>query len=175
MASGRTHETVNLVALGGLAAGYAWARSHGWGPAMDGVLPAQARLALLVAYLIGTFLVTPDLDLAENRVRAKTNWGLLGLLWVPYGLMFRHRGLSHSWIVGPATRLAYMALLAVAAGWLASALGPAFGYEFRFEARLERYGREIAIGALAGYYLSQWLHLLADGLGGGKGRRKRGR
>ena len=163
MASGRTHETINLVALGGLALGSAWLRSAGNGPALDAVLPPQGRVAFAVAYLVGTFLVTPDLDLAARSVQAKSNWGVFGLLWVPYGWLFKHRGLSHSWLVGPATRLAYLALLALALGWTARALAPAFGYDFTLEARLERHGRWLALGAVAGYYLSQWLHLLADG------------
>lgn len=164
MASGRAHETINLLALGGLALGTAWARSAGHGDALEAVLPAQGRVAFLVAYLVGTFLVTPDLDLASRSVQAKSNWGVFGLLWVPYGWVFRHRGLSHSWLLGPATRLIYMALLAWALARLAGLLAPAFGYELAVEARLERHGWWLAVGAAGGYYLSQWLHLLADGL-----------
>ncbi len=162
VASGRTHETVNVVALGVLAGAYAYARSQGYQEQIDAVLPGPSRLALLVSYLIGTFLVTPDLDLAENSVRAKSNWGLLGLLWVPYGALFKHRGLSHSWILGPATRLVYMAMLALALAWLADAAAPYLGYHFSVEVPLGNW-RELAFGALIGYYLSQWLHLVADG------------
>lgn len=164
MASGRTHETINLVALGGLALGTAWLRSAGHGPALDAALPAQGRVAFAVAYLVGTFLVTPDLDLASRSVQAKSNWGVFGLLWVPYGWLFKHRGLSHSWLLGPATRLLYMALLGLALGWAARALAPAFGYELAVEARLERHGWWLALGAAAGYYGSQWMHLLVDGV-----------
>lgn len=176
MPSGRTHETINLVALGVLAGGYAYARSQGLEAQIDAVIPGSGRLALVISYLIGTFLVTPDLDLAENNVRAKSNWGLLGLLWVPYGALFKHRGLSHSWILGPATRLVYMTVLTFAFAWLAAAAAPYLGYHFSIEAPLGSW-RELAFGALSGYYLSQWLHLAADGMfpGGGRLRRKRRR
>ena len=175
--SGRAHETINLVVLGVVAAGYAYGRARGYAPELDAALPAPARTAFLASYLVGTFLVTPDLDLAENRVRAKSNWGLLGLLWVPYGHLFKHRGLSHSWLLGPATRLGYLALLALAFAGLTTVLGPYLGYGFNLETQVGSDWRELALGALTGYYLSQWLHLLADGVRPDHGlrRRRRGR
>lgn len=172
MANGRTHETINLVALGTIAAGYAYGLSQGLGPDLDLVAPPPLRLSFVISFLVGTFLVTPDLDLAENRVRAKSNWGLLGLLWIPYGSLFKHRGLSHSWFVGPLTRLAYLALLGLTLSYLLSVAGPAFGYTFSFETHLIDGWRELALGALAGYYLSQWLHLIADGVWPDHGMRR---
>lgn len=175
VASGRTHETVNIVALGALGALYAWGRNEGYGAAIDAVAPPSTRAAFTLAFLVGTFFVTPDMDLAEKNVRAKSNWGLLGLLWVPYGLMFKHRGLSHSWLLGPLTRLAYLVLLGLGALYLLSALGPTFGYSFSVEARVFGNWQPIALGALAGYYLSQWLHLAADGHAPWKGWFRGGR
>ncbi len=162
--SGRTHETINLVTLGVMAVGYAYGRAQGLAADLEAALPPPARTAFLASYLVGTFLITPDLDLAENRVRAKENWGLLGLLWVPYGHLFKHRGLSHSWLLGPLTRLIYIAMLSLLFSALAATLGPYLGYEFRFEAQLGDAWRELALGAVIGYYLSQWIHLIADGI-----------
>ncbi|HEX7021994.1 MAG TPA: metal-binding protein [Trueperaceae bacterium] len=177
MPSGRTHETINLSTLGVLAGGYAWARAGGM-PLPEGSLFAPTTLTLFtVSYLIGTFLVTPDLDLAKNSVKAKSNWGVFGLLWVPYGALFRHRGLSHTWLAGPLTRLLYMMIVVLALCGLLSALAPHFGYAFSIRAQLGDKGLQLVLGALAGYYLSQWLHLLADGVlpdglrQGGKKRR----
>ena len=164
MPSGRTHEAINLTAFGLLVGGYAVAQSQGYTAEYDVLLAPETVGVFTAAYFTGTYLVTPDLDLAENHVRAKSNWGLLGLLWVPYGKLFRHRGLSHSWLVGPLTRLLYMALVALALGWGVSALSPYFGYTFRIRLALRDNWQELAVGALAGYYLSQWLHLLADGI-----------
>lgn len=162
VAQGRTHETINLVALGGLAALYTYGRAQGIAPQLDATFPPPARFLFVLSFLIGTFLITPDLDLAENHVRAKSHWGLLGLLWVPYGMMFSHRGLSHTWFVGPLTRFVYLCALLVGFGYLASAFGPFVGYTFSVRVQLVENWRELALGALAGYYLSQWLHLLAD-------------
>lgn len=174
--SGRTHEAINLTFFSGLAAGYAYARSQGIVAEVDIINPPSVSLFSL-SYLVGTFLVTPDLDLAENSVRSKSNWGLLGLLWEPYGALFAHRGLSHTWFVGPLTRLVYMAVVGLALAWLATMVAPYFGYEIRFQAQLAENWTELALGALVGYYLSQWLHLIADGVAPDHGlkRRKKGR
>lgn len=174
MPSGRAHEAINLTVLAALAGGYAYARAQGL--VQDHPLLSTETLAAFSAsYFIGTFLVTPDLDLAENRVRAKSNWGLLGLLWIPYGATFSHRGLSHSWLVGPLTRLLYLALLALALGYAASLLAPWFGYAFQVTVILGHNWRELGLGALVGYYASQWLHLLADGIQPDHGLRRRRR
>jgi uncharacterized metal-binding protein len=162
--NGRTHEAINLTFFAGLAAGYAYARSQGLATELEQLVTPQVMTTFSVSYLVGTFLVTPDLDLAEQGVRAKSNWGLLGLLWIPYGAMFSHRGLSHTWLVGPMTRLIYLVIVALALGYVASAVAPFFGYAFSVKTQLVRNGQELAIGALVGYYVSQWLHLIADGI-----------
>lgn len=163
MASGRQHERINLAGFVVISAGYWTARGLGW---LEGSPLAGPRMAFgfAISYLVGAFLVTPDLDLAEQRVRAKHHWGILGRLWVPYGKIFAHRGLSHTWFVGPFTRLAYMALLAVLAlVVLALAVLP-FGYRVRVVAQGWYPWDELALAVLAGYYLSQWFHLVADGV-----------
>ena len=162
--SGRTHEAINLTFFGGLAAGYAYARSQGVVEELEPVVSSASVTLFSLSYLVGTFLVTPDLDLAENSVRSKANWGLLGLLWVPYGTMFAHRGLSHTWFIGPLTRLVYLVVVGLAFSYLTVIVAPLFGYTVRIQAQLSENWLELALGALAGYYLSQWLHLIADGV-----------
>ena len=166
MASGRRHEAVNLAVLGAVTAGWFWARANGHGPLLDAGAPLPARVSFLFSYAIGTFLVTPDLDLATRSVRAKSNWGVLGWLWYPYGALFRHRGISHSWIAGPLTRLLYLLVLALGLSELLSVTAGALGFEFRLRAELAGNWTWLLVGAAAGYFLSQWLHLLADGLPG---------
>jgi len=173
MADGRSHERVNLVALGGLAATWYMLQLQGRPFLPESLAPLPARLAFLVSYLVGTFLITPDLDLANRSVRAKKHWGLLGILWVPYGAVFRHRGLSHSWLLGPLTRLIYLLMLLlalaelfqVAAGWL--------GYRLEVRAALDGQWGWLLAGSAVGYYLSQWLHLLVDSLPRRRRRRVR--
>lgn len=164
MPSGRAHESINLLVYAAAAVGYAYARQAGLTAEFDTLLAPETLKTFSLAFMIGTFLITPDLDLAENRVQARNNWGLLGTLWIPYGALFSHRGLSHTWLVGPLTRLVYLALLGLALSWAAAQVGPYFGYSFSFRAELGENWPELTIGALAGYYLSQWLHLLADGI-----------
>lgn len=174
MPSGRAHESINLLTYGAAAAGYAYARQAGLTTEFDTLFAPETLKTFTLSYLLGTFLITPDMDLAENRMQARNNWGLLGVLWVPYGALFSHRGLSHSWIIGPLTRLAYMALIGMALWWAFAQVGPYFGYTFSFRAELNQNWQELAIGALAGYYLSQWLHLVADGIQPDHGLKKRG-
>ena len=162
MPSGRTHDAINLTSFGIIAAGYAYARAQGIVTDSHPLFTPQAFTLFSLSFLAGTFLVTPDLDLAEGNVQAKRNWGLLGLLWVPYGRMFKHRGLSHSWFIGPLTRLVYMAVVAFAMLSIAQIVAPYFGYSFSIRAEFVENWRELLLGALAGYYLSQWIHLVAD-------------
>lgn len=127
-------------------------------------IPEPVALAFAGSYLLGTFLVTPDLDLAENRVRAKGRWGLMGLFWVPYGLMFSHRGLSHTWVAGPMTRVAYMGAVGLLLYWLARALLGYLGIRFELGTHWQAPPGDILWALGLGYYISQWLHLVADGV-----------
>ncbi|MEM6428127.1 MAG: metal-binding protein [Deinococcota bacterium] len=164
MPNGRQHETINIVSFVALGSGYALARSQG----LLETRPLLTSMSLLtsfsVSYTLGTFLVTPDLDLAENRVRAKGHWGMLGWLWVPYGKLFSHRGRSHTWFVGPFTRLAYLAILGVFGLTCAALIASALGRGLRLQTQVSRYWFEISLGIIFGYYISQWVHLLADGV-----------
>ncbi|WP_287369675.1 metal-binding protein [Oceanithermus sp.] len=156
MPRGPVHETVNLSLLAVQAIAYAR-----YQPA----LPSGFAEGYLAGFLLGTLWITPDLDLAErrNRPRPLRFWGLLKPLWVPYGLLFRHRGLSHTWIAGPLSRILYILFVlqglsyglsltpvgqhlpdpSALQGWLASPLG---------------------LGIVAGYFVSQWAHLVLDGI-----------
>ena len=173
MASGKQHERINLIGFGVIAIGYVSYWLLYWIVPMLGrsvfcafgsVSRAAYGFGFAISYLVGAFLVTPDLDLAEQRVRAKHHLGVLGYLWVPYGKMFAHRGLSHTWFVGPFTRLVYIALLTgLALVALALAVLP-FGYRVRVVTDLSYPWGELVLAVLAGYYLSQWLHLMADGV-----------
>ncbi|RIH88584.1 hypothetical protein Mlute_00545 [Meiothermus luteus] len=157
MPSGRVHEAINLSVLGLAAAAY-------WAYREELALPEPVAVAFVGSYLVGTFLITPDLDLAERRVRSKGRWGWLGWLWVPYGWMFSHRGLSHTWIVGPLTRLLYLGVVGLALGWATLALAGYLRLGFDLRASLRAPPQEVVWALVMGYYTSQWLHLLADGI-----------
>ena len=122
MASGRQHQSINVAALVGGAALVAVAVDKGWGEPWTSHVGFEwpAVIAFAIAFVVGTYLVTPDLDLAEQHVLAKRNWGVLGFIWVPYGYIFAHRGVSHGWFFGPLTRLGYLV------GLVAAAIGIAY-------------------------------------------------
>ncbi|MBZ9714398.1 DUF2227 family putative metal-binding protein [Deinococcus multiflagellatus] len=130
---GWQHTALNLSVFAPLAGLGVWAGQD------------QVVLAVGAGYLIGTLYVTPDLDLPLND--AARRWGPLRFIWVPYHRLSRHRGMSHTYVLGPLIRLLYLAVLM----WPLVAL-------FRPEIDTGR-----AAQVLAGYLASQWLHLLADG------------
>lgn len=138
--TGRDHEALNLALLSPILL-------------MGDRLADPMVLSGVGGYLIGTFLLTPDLDLSgRTRVQPLRRWGILAWIWFPYGLLSRHRGVSHTFILGPTVRLAYLLAVVCLAGLL-------LGVEF--EVSLS----PVLIATFAaGYYASQWAHLLADGL-----------
>jgi uncharacterized metal-binding protein len=155
--SGRVHEAINTGALGLGSAAY-------WVFQQDIAISQPVAVAFVGSFLLGTFLITPDLDLAERQVQAKGRWGWLGLFWVPYGWIFSHRGLSHTWIVGPLTRIMYLGGMGVALYWLITAITDYVGVSLDVQAQLEVPPPEVLWALVLGYYASQWLHLIADGI-----------
>ncbi len=137
MPSGRVHEAVNLLAL----------------PPTLFVLPDQlSKVTFAAGYLVGTFWLTPDLDLTRSRPAHR--WGLLRLLWLPYAWLFPHRGLSHRPFLGALTRLLYLAALSGLVLWALDRWG--YHWQFRFS---------LSHGWLSffsGLLLADFLHLLLD-------------
>ncbi|WP_309571660.1 metal-binding protein [Deinococcus sp.] len=155
MPSGRVHNLINIAAFSVLSGAALVASRH----QLVVLTPAQA-LTFTLGFAVGTFLLSPDLDLAEGRVDSKRHWGILGVLWVPYGLLFSHRGLSHSWVLGPLTRLAYLALVIALVVGLLRYITPGI----TLPTVPEPVNVKVIIPVVLGYYLSQWLHLIADGI-----------
>ena len=176
MPSGRTHEAINMAVFSGMGLGYAWARAHHISAQVNQVLTPSMLTVFSFSFLIGSFLVTPDLDLANQHVSAKSHWGSFGFLWFIYGKIFRHRGLSHSWFIGPLSRIIYMIVISLAVFTVISYLLSFFGYDLQLKAHLLNNWRQLLLGALLGYYISQWSHLVADGIwpdhGYGRSRKK---
>ena len=71
---------------------------------MNRFTTAQAT-SFAAGYLASLFLFSPDLDTKSASYR---RWGPLRYLWLPYILLFRHRGISHNPIIGPLLRLLYI-------------------------------------------------------------------
>lgn len=106
------------------------------------------------AYVGASLFLSPDLDLATSR--AAQRWRGARALWRPYAALFRHRGISHSPLLGPLTRLVYLALLG-GIGWgiLHAVAGVPFPRSFPWGSLLP---------VLIGLYLPQLLHIALDRL-----------
>ncbi len=137
MPSGRVHETVNLLVLP---------------PTLYWLPETLTKVPFAAGYLVGTFWLTPDLDLTTSRPARR--WGLLRFLWLPYAWLFRHRGLSHRPLLGAFTRVLYLAALAGLGLWLLDS----FGYRWQPELNLGRHW----LSFFAGLLLADALHLLLD-------------
>jgi uncharacterized metal-binding protein len=100
LALGRTHELINLLAL----------------PGFLYFLPKEFYLSFSVGYVLGTFLLSPDLDLKHSKPSKR--WKALKILWRPYQKKSKHRGISHIPLLGTLTRLLYIFLLITALYYL---------------------------------------------------------
>lgn len=143
MPSGKVHLAVELSLLPGwVAAG-----------AMAG-LPRPTLTAFALSYTCASLLLSPDLDLVRSTPARR--WGPLRLLWAPYAWLFRHRGLSHSLLLGPLTRIFYLGVIGLLVFlplhlWL--------GVPFP-----QQLPTRILAPVLAGVYLSHLLHVGLDGV-----------
>ena len=157
MPSGKTHIRIDiffLILMGAVAVYFRDDLVQRFG--RDRLVEYGAVFA--VSYLFGTFLLSPDLDLKDN-VSAK-NWGLLRLFWRPYAALFRHRGLSHTPVVGSLTRILYMAVVIYVVVAAANAL---FDMKIRMSFHdLQAANRNLALTALAGVCAPDLLHVLTD-------------
>lgn len=139
MADGKTHDywglrMATLLALGVFIS--VWQVPEHWSTHFWG-LPGGV--------LLGTLLLSPDMDMLNTR--SAKRWGPFKLLWLPYAWLHDHRGISHSWLIGPAVRILYLSL-PVALIWF---------YCWDFEGA----GEWLAWLCL-GVYLANWLHLAQD-------------
>jgi uncharacterized metal-binding protein len=66
----------------------------------------EFMLLFSLSFLCGTILLSPDLDLADSD--PARSWGFVQVIWRPYSRLFRHRGLSHTPVIGTLTRIVYL-------------------------------------------------------------------
>lgn len=155
MPDGKTHTAINLLVLCTLGAAAATT-----GYAVEQAAP------FAVGYLIGTLLITPDLDFGGRvRVEARKNWGILGVIWYPLGRMVKHRGLTHTYLRGSTLLLIYalvmLGLLTAGLWWMLGLSGIRLP-ELHFE-QPQISGLSVA-GAWLGYLLAYSIHLWMDGI-----------
>lgn len=102
MPNGRTHRTFNIVLLL-LSIGVLWLIVDKFN------LFEEPYKSGFVGYLVGVFLLSPDLDLHKNS--SKNNWGVFNFIWIPYSMFFKHRGVSHSTLFGSLIRVVYLGFI----------------------------------------------------------------
>jgi len=142
MPTGKVHLAFELAALPG------WVLAGG----MAGVGHTPLTVFSL-SYVAASLLLSPDLDLARSDPNRR--WGCLRFLWTPYAALFRHRGISHSFL-GPLTRLLHLA-----------ALSALVFLPLHFLAGVPLPGRFppcVILPVLAGVYLPHLLHVGLDRL-----------
>lgn len=145
MPSGKTHTRFELVLGPGFVGGFYYFFRPTW-----------AELVLFaLAYVAASLWLSPDLDLKANSARRR--WGPLGFIWGPYTRMFKHRGMSHSLVVGPLTRLIYLAMIVSLVLVGLSYVGLALPREAPIQLEERTF---IVLGA--GLYLPNVLHVLLD-------------
>ncbi len=159
MPSGKTHRRIDLVMLLVIvgAAVYFWAPLAAfWG--RDNL--AEYGAIFVIAYLFGTFLLSPDMDLHTSD--PMKNWGVLQLVWRPYAALFKHRGLSHTPIIGTLTRVVYILLVAYGMFAAANMLFD-MGWKMSLRDVTTRHLHIISWG-FCGLFLPDFFHIIADRL-----------
>lgn len=148
MPSARQHDSINVASYAALLIGYSVAHAQGVVPPA----PPATLIAFTVGFVAGTYLLSPDLDLHGSR--PKKRWGALRILWRPYATLMPHRGLSHGYILGPLTRIAYLTLILSPLLLIPQVLTLASTHAHLIAPTI--------LPAALGYYAATWLHLIAD-------------
>ncbi len=145
MPSGKTHTRFELLLFPVFAGAYYYSLQPSW-----------TELALFAsAYLLVSLFLSPDLDLHKNS--SKRRWGPLGFIWRPYSTLFKHRGISHSRIFGPLTRLAYLGIIIYGVLYGLNYAGVALPKD-----PLAWLTEDLLLVLAAGIYLPNILHVLLD-------------
>lgn len=146
MPDGKTHEAINAAVLVASIAGlYYFSAGYG-NAAIARYLDIYTIVTFAVAYIFATFFLSPDLDIDSKPYR---RWRMLRILWWPYKVIFRHRGLSHNPVIGPVSIVLNLALIVVPLLLLAGV-------------SLQGLPSGLVISAIAGIVLSIEVHIISD-------------
>ncbi len=109
MPSGRTHDRITLRCLP-FVVGATYLVTYSLESSLAGNLDGTNSLVITaivaLAFLVGGFMLGPDLDIHSIQYK---RWGLLRWIWLPYQKALKHRSaLSHGPIIGTAIRVIYM-------------------------------------------------------------------
>jgi uncharacterized metal-binding protein len=158
MPSGKAHLRIELVLLPIALAAF----GHWISPLLGERYRWHGIVLFGLAYLFSSLLLSPDLDLRHNRTRNR--WGVLGFVWIPYTWVFKHRGLSHSLILGPLTRLAYLGLVGTVAAlsfWVVERFLVSADWKFP-QIDIDAYTYYWLAILIGGLWIPNMIHILVD-------------
>ena len=156
MPSGRTHFALELALLPAIVALALWLNHLTGYYSLDEITPPS--VAFVLAYLFSSLFLSPDMDLARSG--PQNRWRCLRVLWLPYVALFRHRGMSHNPILGPPTRVAYLAGIV---GTVVYGLHYGLGWKLTFPDHWWTDLRALPLWAIGiGLLLPNEVHILAD-------------
>ncbi len=90
---GKEHEIINILLL----------------PPVLTIIPAEGTFPFSIGYIIGTFFISPDIDIPHSR--SSKRWNILKIFWYPLWMVVGHRGVLHIPIVGTFVKLIYLLLI----------------------------------------------------------------
>lgn len=106
MASGKVHDKSILIASSAIAGAAGMIAIHSYleSKAISGL--TYNVTAAAVGCWFGGLALSPDLDLPNSNPTRR--WGFLGVLWIPYEMLFKHRSIwSHGLLIGAFIRAVY--------------------------------------------------------------------
>ena len=149
MASGRTHDIINLIAL----------------PPIVYYLSPSDFPFFISGYLAGTFFLSPDVDTYHSNPVKR--WKFLKFIWKPYTKLSKHRGISHLPFYGSLVKIVYLMMI-----FYLLYFGVVFGLKyiginielFKFkEIGLKELILNIhTISFLTGLFMAEIMHILVD-------------
>ncbi|PWU16520.1 MAG: hypothetical protein C5B45_00330 [Chlamydiae bacterium] len=144
MANYRTHTGFNLFLILPVLLGFGY---YFFQPS------ERALITFTATFTYATLFMNPDVDLV-HKIKLFSLRGFITLPFRGYSKIFKHRGISHSFLLGSFTRII----------WFSSILF-LLGFSFSFSDNLFsfcRYFKTYFIYALIGICLADWSHLLLD-------------
>ena len=115
--------------------------------------PEKALITFTVTFIYATLFMNPDLDLV-HQIKLFSVRGFITLPFRGYSKIFKHRGISHSFLLGSVTRIIWLSSILLLVGFSFSFSE----YLFSFYEHFKTY----FIYALIGICLADWSHLLLD-------------
>ncbi len=115
-----------------------------------------------LAFLLGGFWLSPDLDTKSNALK---RWGILQALWEPYRRLIPHRSIfSHGPFIGTTLRLFYLTTMIILLLYCLKPIGITSPQEI-INLLMKQFNKypQTFLALFIGIEASAWLHLMKDG------------